>query len=70
MAETKPSKFVTRGPKLVSRAGIRLMAVGWLGFGLFGNSLKVQDLLHFATKVTDYALDDGPDKNYGSVEPV
>ena len=70
MAETKPSKFVTRGPKLVSQAGIELIAVESLGFGLFGNSLKVQDLLHFATKVTDYALDDGPDKNYGSVEPV
>ena len=69
MAETKPSKFATKVPKLVSQAGIELMAVEWLGFELFGNSLEVQDLLHFATKVTDYALDDGPDKNYGSVEP-
>ena len=70
MVETKPSKFVTRGLKLVSQARIELMVVGQLGFELFGNSLIVQDSLHFATKVTDYALDDGLDKNYGSEELV
>ena len=70
MVETKPSRFITRGLKLVNLAGIELMVVELLGFELFGNSLIVQDLLHFATKVIDYALDDGPDNNYGSEEPV
>ena len=64
MAETKPNKFATRVPKLVSQAGIELMAVEWLGFELFGNSLKVQDLLHYATKVVDCVPDDGLDKSY------
>ena len=54
----------------MNQAGIELMVVELLGFELFGNSLIVQDLLHFATKVIDYALDDGPDNNYGSEEPV
>ena len=70
VVETEPSIFATKVPKLEIQAGIELMAVEWSGFELSGNSLKVQDLLHFATKVIDYALDDGPDKNYGSEEPV
>ena len=70
MVKTKLSKLATKGLKLVTQAGIEQIAVELLGFEQFGSSLTVQDQQYYATKAIDYALDDGPDKNYGSEELV
>ena len=43
MVEIKLKESATKGPELVSQVGTEPKVVEWLGFELFGNSLKVQD---------------------------